>query len=105
MARGHHRTAAVNGPDALDWFEAARDLEDEFGCSVVLTVAPAALPRQGRVVVSALVEGTKDIEMAVEGTHYPNSRMAGFWPTAYLVLHKLRVTLANRAYAPARAKR
>lgn len=102
MPRAHHRTAAMNGPDALDWFDAADALEEEFGCEVRL-VCKALNPAEGLITVRAIrVINDVSVLLSSESVPYPNVKLQGFWPSAFLMLHRVRVAVANQAYASER---
>lgn len=102
MPRAHHRTAAPSGPDALDWFDAARAVEDEFDCTVVLR-CHTSRPDGGQLEVMAYrFDGAARLGLSKHALPFPNTRFQGFWPSAYLLLHRVSEDLHNAAYAPAR---
>ena len=99
MARAHHRTAANNGPDAIDWFEAAQDAEQEFLCEIRL-VCRGNGAQEGMLQVRAIrYVGGQALLLAVEALPFPNTKFQSFWPSAFLLLHRVVKTLAAAAYA------
>jgi len=102
MSRAHHRNGSPSGPDALDWYEAAHAIEQEFLCNVALTCVPGHAGQHSLTVRAwREVNGAK-MGLAVEQIPFPNTKLQSFWPSAYLLLHRVSETLHNAAYAPAR---
>lgn len=100
MARGHHRTSTPHGPDALDWLEGAHDIAVEFNCHVWLEFHHVGDRRGSLVVVAAPPDAPVGLEMAVVAIPHPNTKFQSFWPSAFLLLHRLRRDLETKAYTP-----
>ena len=101
MSRAHIKTASNHGPDALDWYEAAKAVEDEFSCNVALTCVPGHAGVHTLVVRAWREVNHVRLGLAVEQIPFPNTKFQSFWPSAYLLLHRVSETLHNAEYAPA----
>lgn len=100
MARAHHRTASTSGPDALDWYDAAKAVEDEFLCNVALTCVPGHAGVHNIVCRAWREINGVRMGLAMEQIPFPNTKMQSFWGSSYLLLHRVSETLHNAAYTP-----
>jgi len=86
------------GPDALDWLSSAHELGVEFSCHVWLELHTDGAGKGNIVCVASPPEAPVGMEWAVVTLPHPNTKFQSFWPSCYLLLHRLRRELEDKAY-------